>query len=83
MSCRFMLYNICHVIYITCVMLRYRTCVMLCYITYVMLCYITILNIVKGNGIYSYRGLRYINVNYYYYYYNICHVILCFITYVM
>ena len=24
-------------------------------------------NIVKGNRIYSYRGLRYINVNYYYY----------------
>ena len=72
MSCHFMLYKIYHVIDITCVMLCYRICVMLCYIT--------IFNIIKRNGIYSYRGLRYINVNYYYYYYNICHVILCYIT---
>ena len=36
-----MLYNMCHVKYITCVMLCYITFVMSCYITCVMLCYIT------------------------------------------
>ena len=51
-----------------------------------MLCYITIFSILKRNRIYSYRGLCYINVNYYYYYYcyyNICHVMLYNIYYVI